>query len=200
MSDYSSDSLCEDSSNLTSSARRQAVRREESFKLNRQTLHTSVSKWQRAVRGNYLNFKTHKSCEVTSSKLDSVCSCLPTEPAHWDDKRSNFSMSPLSLAGVETFCTMFMLTRYSDYCEALICFGSAVPLIFQYITSQNILFVQITKQTSHNSSFQQLLYYRINGEQDYYTGIASRSEKLNSPMSMRFHSEICPSPPLNTPD
>lgn len=60
--------------------------------------------------------------------------------------------------------------------------------------------MQITKQTSHNSSFQQLLYYRINGEQDYYTDIASRSEKLNSPMSMRFHSETRPSPPLNTPD
>lgn len=56
--------------------------------------------------------------------------------------------------------------------------------------------MQITKQTSHNSSFQQLLYYRINGEQDYYTDIASRSEKLNSPMSMRFHSETRPSPPL----
>lgn len=35
--------------------------------------------------------------------------------------------------------------------------------------------MQITKQTSHNSSFQQLLYYRINGEQDYYTDVASRS-------------------------
>ncbi len=66
VSDCCSDSYGEDSSNLTSSAR--PVRREDSFKLNQQTLHASVSKWQRDVPENGLNFKTQKSCEVTSVK------------------------------------------------------------------------------------------------------------------------------------
>ncbi len=65
VSDCCSDSRSADSSNLTSSAR--PNRREDSFKLNQQTLHTSVSKWQGDVPWNCLNFKTQKSCEMTSA-------------------------------------------------------------------------------------------------------------------------------------
>lgn len=52
----------------------QPVWREDSFKLNQQTLHTSVSKRQRDVPEKYLNFKTQKSCDVMSVN----CS----QPAH----------------------------------------------------------------------------------------------------------------------
>ena len=70
LQDFHHKSYSEDSSSiLTSSVRPRPVRKEDSFKLNQQTLHTGVSKQQQSIPENYLNFKNPEILSGDVSKL-----------------------------------------------------------------------------------------------------------------------------------